>query len=306
MFYGCTSLTNLPNGLFSNKLTIKYTELCEFCYNCTSLTSLPEDFIIPDNILKTDYMFCNCTRLSSLNDTFILPTILQSSNFMFFKCTSLTDVSSGCVIPQKIILLSAMFYNCNNLSCDINKILPEDGFIQSTYQGINMDSTFYDCKKLTGFAPYYNLWDASYIIWDPINSTNKPYAFKNCSGLINYEYIPINWGGLGQPYKKVDIEVDVEAGDIIRLPIHKNYKTYNYETGDEYTLNSYYNFTVDWGDQTPATIVVCDGTQEDRWLNQQTAPETYLSGYPITYKYETYEELDSNRYFNWTIKWCYS
>ena len=192
LFKNCESLTDLPQGLF--KKSLQLTDLDEFCYSCTSLTGINNDFILPTTTNTTKSMFYNCTSLSSLNDTFILPKTVYDCGRMFYNCSNLTKLPNSIQFPENITGLNCFCKDCISLTSIPKSIWPKDGFAYNST--IDIHWAFYNCSSLTGFMPYYFLWQADHVYWNPENAINEPYTFYNCTKLSNYSYIPINWGGL--------------------------------------------------------------------------------------------------------------
>lgn len=205
IFKNCKKLTNLPNNLFINNTNnIKF--LNDFCYNCESLIDIPDDFIMPNHVINSENMFYNCINLQKLPSGFSLSNSLLNCSHMFYNCSSLLEIPTSVQIPSDIQTLESFCNGCASLTSIPESIWPANFNIK---YDINIVSAFCNCTFASGFAPYYKLWQAEAIKWDPINSTNLPYTFKNCSNLSNYNTIPKNWGGIGKKYNNLDLLVDV-------------------------------------------------------------------------------------------------
>ena len=113
MFYGCTSLTQVPYLPATTLATSCYYEMFQ---GCTSLTQAPA---LPATTLTNNCyynMFRGCTSLTkapSLPATTMAPNCYRS---MFYGCTSLTQVPS---LPATTLATSCyyeMFYGCTSLT----------------------------------------------------------------------------------------------------------------------------------------------------------------------------------------------
>ena len=106
MFYGCTSLTSLPDTFtIPNSVTN-----CQSMFSgCSSLTSLPDTFTIPNSAAGCSYMFSGCSSLTSLPDTFTIPNSVTNCQNMFSGCTSLTTLPNTFTIPNTVTNCQSMF-----------------------------------------------------------------------------------------------------------------------------------------------------------------------------------------------------
>lgn len=166
MFYGCSSLLNIPDN-FINSMNGSYCCTAMFAY-CTSLKSIPENIF--SNITRFydgsfQCMFYNCSSLTSVPDnifssmsTAYYPSGVKSyansiCAYMFYKCTSILTL--GNIFPSDIIAVNAfafmgMFYKCTSLtSIPINLLYnitihypDEDGY------NIHYSLMFTNCTNL--------------------------------------------------------------------------------------------------------------------------------------------------------------
>ena len=93
-FFGCTSLSSIPSGLFDNN-----TLATNFggCFGgCTSLSSIPSG-LFDKNTLATNFGSCfsGCTSLSSIPTGLFKNTLATSFNRCFSGCTSLSSIPTG-------------------------------------------------------------------------------------------------------------------------------------------------------------------------------------------------------------------
>lgn len=79
------------------------------------------------------------------------------------------------------------FYRCWALADDINDLLPSVGFISN--EPIQMLSTFYECKSLTGTVPVDKLWGNTKVSFRDTSD-----CFSGCHESILAQ-VPESWGG---------------------------------------------------------------------------------------------------------------
>ena len=120
-FYYCTGLTSIPEGLFKNNVNAR--GFVSTFYGCTGLTSIPEG-LFKNNVNATNFWntFGRCTGLTSIPEG-LFKNNVNAENF--------SDIFNGCIgiigIPEKIIELgkkakekggnvSRMFRGCTSAS----------------------------------------------------------------------------------------------------------------------------------------------------------------------------------------------
>ena len=167
MFYGCSSLTSVPQ-LNTAKVTDMY---CTF-YGCSSLATIP--LLNTSKTTDMNAMFCNCSSLATIpllqtsNATDMsqmfqyctnLPTIplldtsqVTDMSYMFYGCSSLTSISQ--LNASKVTDMSYMFRNCTSLT-SIHSL--------NTSSATDMSYMFNNCNNLTSISPLdtYNVRDMS-------------------------------------------------------------------------------------------------------------------------------------------------
>ena len=173
MFYECSSLTSVPQ-LNTDKVTDMYFTF----YGCSSLTTIP--LLNTSKTTDMNAMFSNCSSLATIpllqtsNATNMsqmfqyctnLPTIplLDTSNatdmsYMFYGCSSLTSVPQ--LNTAKVTNMSYMFEGCTNLTS-----IP----LLDTANVTNMSRMFNRCQNLTSIPEL-----------DTSNVTDMGYMFNNC------------------------------------------------------------------------------------------------------------------------------
>ena len=119
-FAGCTSLASIPSGLFANQ-TIASTLTLQKCFSgCASLLSIPDNlFGAADrtNISTCLSMFEKCTSLSSVetNSFNVLKrTAGTTMTSLFEGCTAVTSVPDG-LFKETVGTFSNVFKGCTSL-----------------------------------------------------------------------------------------------------------------------------------------------------------------------------------------------
>jgi hypothetical protein len=120
------------------------------------------------------------------------------NNFMA-ACGNLT--TTDFVIPASITSIPNIFTGDINLECDINNLIPAQGFASSN---IFISSPFRNLSKMDGTVPADKLWGDEHINWIFKSTTNRP--FMNCSTEIR-EQVPVSWGGTN---KILDVELKLK------------------------------------------------------------------------------------------------
>ena len=199
MFYGCHSLSSLPDISKWNTKNVIY--MSSMFSSCNSLSSLPDiSKWDTKNVTDMSSMFCCCNKLSSLPDISKWDTKnVTNMSYMFYYCnklSSLPDISKW--NTKNVIYMSSMFCGCNKLSSlpDISK--------WDTKNVTNMSSMFSYCSSLLSL-PDISKWDTknvtnmSYMFswckslsslpdiskWDTKNLTNMNYMFDDCKENLN-------------------------------------------------------------------------------------------------------------------------
>ena len=115
MFYGCSSLTSLPD-IYKWNTTNVTNMRCMFC-RCSSLTSLPDiSKWNTTNVTNMSGMFWGCSSLTSLPDIYKWNTTNATDmSYMFEGCSSLTslpDISKW--NTTNVSNMSCMFNGCKS------------------------------------------------------------------------------------------------------------------------------------------------------------------------------------------------
>jgi hypothetical protein len=181
IFSGCSSLGNIPNGIFKGN-TIATSANGAF-QNCDSLTSIPEDLFLNTAITDFRLAFSGCVNISSIPENLFASNVNAVDFSSTFKeMTGITNIPSGLFSNNpNVTTFEETFLFCGGIT-SIPLTLFDSNTSVTSFRG-----TFNSCISLTGAAP------ALWLRTDPIPlGTN---CFNNCPGLTNRNVIPSNWGG---------------------------------------------------------------------------------------------------------------
>lgn len=215
MFYGCTALTTIPEGLFSDGGNI--TTIAYLFNKCTALESVPETlFANLSKVTTASSLFSSCTKLESVPATLFAQnteitnlssafraTGLKSVPEELFKgLTAVTDMSAlfqestGLeTIPANlfndqtaVVGIGTMFKGCTGLSS-----IPETLFA-SLSEVANMSSLFSLCSSLENlpkdiFRNMSKVKSAGYLYEGCVRMTEFP-NLKYCTSLTT---VPAIW-----------------------------------------------------------------------------------------------------------------
>ena len=141
-FNGCTKIEIIPSGLFSNCSAL---DIFDYTFaNCSSLVSIPEDmFYAQDHMPFLIETFYACTSLTSIPENLFSKTTVEYFLGVFEGCTALES------IPDKLfynnvntVSFEYIFRNCTSL-----KTIPESLFENNIYTNY-INYTFYGCTSL--------------------------------------------------------------------------------------------------------------------------------------------------------------
>lgn len=168
MFYGCSSLTSVPE--------LPATTLADYCYyhmfnGCGSLMTAPE---LPATTLANfcyQYMFNGCRSLTTAPELPATTLANYCYNSMFSQCSSLTTAPALPATALRTSCYANMFYNCTSLTTAPS--LPATTLFGDCYS-----SMFSECTSLTTAPtlPATTLYSSCY-----------RYMFQGCT---NLKYAP--------------------------------------------------------------------------------------------------------------------
>jgi hypothetical protein len=204
MFYGCSSLAELPAGFSLPEVPNGTSGIfCAMFGNCSNLVALPDGFTLPVVLKGTSSifgeMFVNCSSLAALPAGFSLPEVPNGTSEifrnMFSGCSSLETLPAGFTLPAVLngtsYIFNGMFGFCSNLTADINDLIvvPIMTATQlNATNSFNMTGTFINCSSLTGSAQ--TAIDTGFGGATPDSDRN---TFVGCTSLTDYGSIHANW-----------------------------------------------------------------------------------------------------------------
>lgn len=200
-FKECAALETIPSGLFAdNTLATHFNEAFR---DCISLKSIPEGLIGENQ--KVTYvtdMFAGCTSLTAIpEDLFSGTPAITGFDGTFADCKSLESIPetlfSAIGTKTSSVSFVECFYNCSSL-----KSLPAGLF--DTVRRINyIDGCFYGCTSLTGESPYTMIGDEKVHLYErtkgddfpqvPASASSHEACFNGCTNLTDYNQIPSDW-----------------------------------------------------------------------------------------------------------------
>ena len=172
MFYACTSLAEIPTGIFDNCPDI--TSFNTAFQGCSNISSLPEhlfDFNI--NVTNFDNCFRECTSLVSIPDDFFkFNTLVTNFNGTFVTCRALS------AIPTDLFRYNTLAIGFSGIFAQTAiTAIPTDLF-RYNINAANMSYMFQDCQGLTGVPE--NLFDYNTLV------TDLSWVFASCSNIASY------------------------------------------------------------------------------------------------------------------------
>jgi len=209
LFYGCTSISSIPEGMFSGCINLRaassclretaITELPErfmqnagtnssgvdisyICVNLTNFTSIPEDCFDGTLIKKSKYSFGN-TSIATVPDLlFNYPSNTNSFDMsnMFKDCTSLVTVEG--VISNDI----AQYHDMKSIfdGCSALTTIATNALGSTTNYYVPLNYAFRNCVSLD---PLPELWTQH------TGTTYTDGCFEGCEGASNYSDVPESW-----------------------------------------------------------------------------------------------------------------
>ena len=171
-FNMCNNITSIPEGLFKNNLNI--TSFARIFYGCTGLTNIPEG-LFKNNINATnfEYAFIGCTGLTSIPED-LFKNNVNAINFenIFASCTGLTSIPEGLFKNNvNITNFGWTFASCTNITN-----IPEELF-KNNVNVTSFKNTFEMCTGLTRIPEK--------LFKNNVNVTSLENTFKMCTGLTS-------------------------------------------------------------------------------------------------------------------------
>ena len=192
-FWGCSSLTSIPENLFANNTAVTNFSYCFL--GCTGLTSIPEN-LFTSNTAVANFRECfyACTSLTSIPENlFASNTAVTIFNGCFEDCSGITSIPENLFTSNTAVTeFSHCFLGCTSLIS-----IPDNLFSNNTAV-TSFETCFDGCSGLTGNCPKDNDGTPIY----NRSGSGKPgyaivtsyrYCFQGCRGLTDYSSIPSAW-----------------------------------------------------------------------------------------------------------------
>lgn len=143
-FHGCSTLENIPEGLFDKNINVTSFRYC--FQGCKKLSNIPTG-LFDRNTKVTDFEYCFevCSNLTSIPTRLFDKNINVTSFFgCFQKCSTLESIPKGLFDKNiEVEVFKGCFSNCTNL-----KEVPE-GLFDNNKKATNFMSCFMYCYNVT-------------------------------------------------------------------------------------------------------------------------------------------------------------
>lgn len=165
-------------------------------YSASNLSSIPASWRGLESVQTFDCAFEYCYNLSSIPNTWEGLDSVTSLYEAFYYCTSITAIPESWRGLESVTSLYEAFYNCENIATGGNEDFDSLANVTDSYYA------FRYCSKWTGNG--YGLYE--YLSTKPITVSSHSYTFGNCTNVIDYEYIPTDWGGMGHEISAFELK----------------------------------------------------------------------------------------------------
>lgn len=197
LFYGCTALKTLPEGIFAGLTGATTFE--EAFYGCSALETLPAGLFEKNtNVTTVTKCFQDCISLKGVpSRMFGATTKTKTLSYLFDGCTSLETIAADAFSGLAATSTSFMyaFQDCKALKEVPDRLLKEVRTI-STYTGMfryceglrRVGSEALNCTAATALTSVFEGCTAleeigEKLIVNPVKLTSISGLFKNCSSL---------------------------------------------------------------------------------------------------------------------------
>lgn len=143
-FRECSSLKSIPENLFSKCRNLYHMN--SIFYGCTSLTEIPENLFAENQLLQYTYsVFKGCDGIKSIPEDLLYNNPeLETVNDMFNDCDGITAIPANLFANNpKLREFSYTFYNCDQITS-----IPK-GLFRNNRDANNFNGTFSDCRALS-------------------------------------------------------------------------------------------------------------------------------------------------------------
>ena len=168
IIYENAKFTEIPEWLFSKKVTSK--RMSKFYY-CTGLTSIPEGLFNNVNATNFNDIFIGCTGLTSIPEGLFKNNVnAKSFSNTFEGCTGLTSIPEGLFKNN----VNARGFESTFIDCTGLTSIPE-GLFKNNVNATNFWTTFSGCTGLTSIPEG--------LFKNNVNAENFSYTFNGCTGI---------------------------------------------------------------------------------------------------------------------------
>ena len=207
-FYYCLGLTSIPEGLFKNNVNVETFD--NTFYGCTGLTSIPEG-LFKNNVNATNFrrIFEGCTGLTSIPEGLFKNNVNVKGFYSTFNgCTGLTSIPEGLFKNN----VNATNFEMTFVGCTGLTSIPEELF-KNNVNAVKFHNTFDGCTGLTSIPEglFKNCVNATYfystferctgitsipegLFKNNVNVIDFRYIFESCTGLISIPEKIIEFG----------------------------------------------------------------------------------------------------------------
>ena len=207
IYYTSPKLTEIPEWLFSKKVTSKVMSKFRHANN---ITSIPENLFKNNvNVIKFDNTFCECTGLTSIPENLFKNNVnVMYFSWTFYGCTGLTSISENLFKNNiNVTAFSGTFDGCTGLTSipeglfknNINVTafsstfsggagltsIPE-GLFKNNVNVIDFSGTFMMCTRLTRIPE--TIVEFAKKVKEREGNTSS--MFWRCTSASNYSSIP--------------------------------------------------------------------------------------------------------------------
>ena len=171
-FYYCLGLTSIPEGLFKNNVNVETFD--NTFYGCTGLTSIPEG-LFKNNVNATNFrrIFEGCTGLTSIPEGLFKNNVNVKGFYSTFNgCTGLISIPEG-LFKNNVNVKG--FYSTFN-GCTGLTSIPE-GLFKNNVNATNFEMTFVGCTGLTSIPEE--------LFKNNVNAVKFHNTFDGCTGLTS-------------------------------------------------------------------------------------------------------------------------
>ena len=194
MFMGCTSLKEIPEGFLDGATEI--TGMSTMFRDCRSLTSIPDGlFDDMTKVVMANSTFSGCTSLTSIPEgLFGGMSGVTQMNGIFRDCSSLKEIPEDLFSGNpELFDISEAFSGCTSLES-----IPS-GLFSNCHKLQYVISLFLNCSSVKGESPYDMVEGEKVHLYERAGRegytaiTSYMTCFGGCTGLSDYEDIPVDW-----------------------------------------------------------------------------------------------------------------